>query len=81
LCVNPEHLKAVSMREAVLGGNNPAANNARKTHCVRGHPLSGDNVHFFRGKGGRTHRYCRTCKRMANAKASRERKEVNPPPV
>ena len=38
-CVNPSHLEAVSFRENVLRGVAPSAQNARKTHCIRGHKL------------------------------------------
>lgn len=39
LCVNPRHLEAVTWRENILRGEGPAAKNARKTHCLRGHLL------------------------------------------
>lgn len=57
-CVNPAHLEAVAHRVNVLRGDAPTARHARATHCVHGHPLSGDNVRAYRG--GRT---CRTCER------------------
>ncbi len=44
LCVNPNHLEAVTNKENILRGNGAPAINARKTHCVRGHPLSGSNL-------------------------------------
>jgi hypothetical protein len=44
-CVNPDHLEPVTHRENGLRGVGAAAVNARKTHCVRGHPLEGDNVY------------------------------------
>lgn len=58
-CVNPEHLEPVSNRENVLRGRGPTAVNSRKTHCVNGHPLSGDNLRP-RSDGGRR---CRECQR------------------
>lgn len=36
---------------------------AIKPNCIRGHPLSGDNVHF-RIRNGRKHRVCRACKKI-----------------
>lgn len=57
-CVNPAHLEAVTQRENNLRGIGPPAVNARKTHCVRGHPLSGDNVRIWGGA-----RWCRECRR------------------
>ena len=60
-CVNPSHLEAITMKENVLRGNGIAAQCARKTHCKRGHPLSGDNVHIHPMT---RQRICRACRRM-----------------
>lgn len=65
-CVNPEHLHAVAPLENKMRGNSPTAINARKTHCVHGHPLSGDNLYAHRRKDGTLKRECRTCRREAN---------------
>lgn len=57
-CCNPAHLEPVTRRENVL--RSPIANaavNARKTHCIRNHELSGANVRS-NSKGGRE---CVTC--------------------
>ena len=59
-CVNPAHLEAVTMQENQLRGYGASGKNARKTHCLRGHPLSGDNL--YRSKGGRR-RQCKECVR------------------
>lgn len=58
-CVNPHHLEAVTARENVLRGNAPSAVNAKKSHCLRGHPFCG--THFRVDSTGR--RICRVCKR------------------
>ena len=63
-CVNPEHLEQVSDRVNVLRGSGPAAVNARKTFCKRGHPLFGSNLSIRRGGARR----CLACHRSANAK-------------
>lgn len=60
-CVNPSHLEPVTTKDNVLRGVGVAAMNAEKTHCVKGHPLSGDNL-YTRGDGGRI---CRECNRIA----------------
>ena len=60
LCVNPEHLEAVSKRENTIRGVAPTAVNAAKTHCIRGHELAGDNLHISPRTGWRT---CRECRR------------------
>lgn len=56
ICVNPAHLEPVTPVENVLRGVGQPALNARKTHCLRGHELSGTNV--IKRKDGRE---CRTC--------------------
>src|SRR5262245_20695777 len=55
-CVNPNHLEPVTCRENLLRGTCPTAQNARKTHCPKGHELVGHNLMIWRGK-----RKCRTC--------------------
>lgn len=46
-CVNPDHLKVVTQRINLLNGKGPAAINARKTSCNRGHELTFDNVYVY----------------------------------
>lgn len=60
-CVNPEHLEPVTPRENTLRGIGVTAENANKTHCKSGHPLSGDNLWIEEGAGRR----CRACRREA----------------
>ncbi|MEU7240291.1 HNH endonuclease signature motif containing protein [Streptomyces sparsogenes] len=60
-CCNPKHLEQVTCYENVH--RSPiasAAVNAKKTHCKRGHPLSGENLLINEGGG----RVCRTCVRL-----------------
>ena len=62
-CVNPAHLEPVTRKENILRGEAPAAKNARKTHCKRGHPLSGQNL-VIKGHGAQPkYRACRICLR------------------
>jgi len=58
-CVNPDHLEPVTNRENVLRGIGPTAENARKTHCIRGHALTGENLYVNQGS-----RYCQACFRL-----------------
>lgn len=58
-CVNPDHLEPVTNRENILRGTSPSAVFARRTHCIRGHLLSGDNL-YIPPAGWRL---CRTCRR------------------
>ena len=62
-CVNPEHLEPVPPSVNILRGDGPPARNARKTHCLRGHVLSPDNLNPHH-----PNRECLIC--------SRERKRV-----
>jgi hypothetical protein len=60
-CVNPDHLEAVTHAEN-LSRRNGTSGPAPKTHCLEGHPLSGDNLIIrHRSSGGKLRRECRTC--------------------
>ena len=63
-CVNPKHLEAVTNKENVLRGNGLTAQNARKTHCIKGHPLSGDNL-MTRNYRNTVMRNCKICTRKS----------------
>lgn len=60
LCVNPDHLEAVTPRVNLLRGVGFSATNAKKTHCPQGHPYSGDNLRINSNTGGRI---CKACSR------------------
>lgn len=59
LCVNPNHLEAVTPRTNVLRSDSPSAINSKKTYCPQGHILSGENVYW---RGDRYGRECRICR-------------------
>lgn len=61
-CVRPSHMEPVTPRENALRGNSFSALNAKKTHCIQGHPLSGPNLKVTRPKSGNGQRQCRTCR-------------------
>lgn len=73
LCVRPDHLEVVTVRENTLRGVGCFAENARKTHCPAGHLLEGMNLYVVVCKDGRTHRRCRPCN-TARAREYRQRK-------
>ena len=56
-CVNPAHLEPVTSRVNIHRGEGFAGKNARKTHCLNGHPLSGDNL--LKSANSRVCRVCR----------------------
>ncbi len=60
-CINPDHLEAVTQKINNLRGMSPWAINARKTHCNKGHPLSGANFAMYKGRKGIRYRQCRKC--------------------
>ena len=61
LCVRPEHLEPVTLRENILRGNSIVAQLARQTHCKRGHPLSGPEADVY---VHHRERECRKCRRI-----------------
>lgn len=67
-CVNPDHLRLTTPRENTLRSEtNPTAINARRTECIHGHPLTGENLGWDRGK-----RRCKACNRIRINKARRD---------
>lgn len=69
-CINPWHLEAVSNRTNLLRGYGPSAICAKKTHCKRGHELTGDNVYMT----GRR-RSCRACRKACYARWRAENRD------
>lgn len=70
-CVNPDHLEIVTVKENVLRGIGLSAENARKTHCLRGHPLDGKNLMIYREKRG-----CKACKRKMERRRYAQLKSI-----
>lgn len=70
-CVNPEHLEPVTGIENTRRGIAPPAENARKTHCPVGHPLSGENLYVAPKTGYRACKACRTQRRREQTERQR----------
>lgn len=70
-CINPHHLEPVTARENVMRGNTPAAENAAKTACLRGHVFDEANT-YISPKGSRE---CRACRNAATTR-SKQRKAL-----
>lgn len=68
-CVNPNHLEPVTHRVNVLRGEGVAAQKSRQVTCLRGHPLSGENLIYRPDRG----RECRTCHRASLRRRKHER--------
>lgn len=57
VCVNPDHLQPVTDRVNVVErGHTIMARKARQTHCLRGHPLTEDNIYRYGSS-----RECKEC--------------------
>lgn len=69
LCVNPAHLEPVTYKENQRRGNSPMANQARQTHCKRGHALDETNTYVWHNL-----RRCRRCNADAQAAIRAERR-------
>ena len=65
-CVRPEHLEACSRAENI----NRGLLGVLKTHCVKGHELTEDNI--YRPPRGRRQRQCRTCRNESMTRFRRE---------
>lgn len=69
-CVNPDHLTSGTqldnMKDKVQKGRHYET---KKTHCLRGHPFSGSNLHIISSSGKRR---CRECDRIRHRKLFRE---------
>jgi hypothetical protein len=61
LCCNPLHLEEVSSRTNILRGEAPAAKNARKLLCDRGHPLDREGAYWYKNRNGQRVRVCKIC--------------------
>jgi hypothetical protein len=71
-CVNPDHLEPVSHRENVLRGENPMAQQARRTHCKRGHLFDEENTYLMHGRK----RVCKECRKLWDARRCAKDKEL-----
>lgn len=60
-CVRPSHLEVVTNKVNVRRGVGLTAQNAAKTHCIRGHELSPENIRSRPDRPER--RECRICHR------------------
>lgn len=70
-CVRPDHLEPVTRMVNVQRGLSPLVCGQwqrDKTHCPKGHPLSGDNLRVDRNRCGGPCRRCKAC-RLAQRKA------------
>jgi hypothetical protein len=76
-CVRPSHMRPMLAIEVLRTERCPSVANAKKTHCVHGHALAGENL-YLEG----TRRKCRTCFRARSRAlaASFHRRRRSPKP-
>lgn len=76
-CVNPAHLYpgtvVENVRDAVTRGR--VYHPPRKTHCLRGHVLEGDNLSTVNNQGRQVQR-CRQCENERSARRQREARQA-----
>ena len=78
-CCNPSHVRPVTKRENnVLNSLSPAAVNAQKIVCKRGHVLADQNLRTKQSRNS-TLRVCRTCTKEDAARRHRLFLSVHPP--
>lgn len=74
-CVNPAHLwwgtRFENMQDKVRKGRH---HSQAKTHCLRGHPLSGENLRI----NSNGHRVCATCRAETDLRYYRKTRCQNP---
>lgn len=57
VCVNPDHLEAVTLAE------NISRRFIEQTHCAKGHEFAGDNLRYSIKNDGHERRVCNACQR------------------
>lgn len=75
-CINPEHLEAVTPKVNTARSHSPSGLNARKTHCLNGHPFTPENTYL----GVRGRRSCKTCVLRRSEEAALRKKAMSPAP-
>ena len=71
-CVNPCHMQPVTRRVNTLRGVGWTAQQAAKTHCIRGHEFNDQNTYLVRGRN----RSCRKCNALSQRKVALKKKSV-----
>lgn len=77
LCIEPTHLFLGTQQDNIsdmMSKGHFGNQNTGKTHCLRGHPLSGANLYLY--KDG--HRRCIACLRQRDKKYKAAKKSSKP---
>jgi len=59
-CVNPDHLRVMTLAENILISNGITAQHKRKTHCPKGHEYTPENT-ILKKQSNSIGRWCRQC--------------------
>lgn len=79
LCVNPDHLEAVTTYENVHRGQRWSPERraaARRTHCKNGHLLTPENTYSWHLASGEVKRICRKCSAAWRRRYTKKRREA-----
>ena len=64
-CFNPQHLFVGTQRDNMLDKTAKGRHHeGKKTHCIKGHPFSGENLYIYPSG----YRHCKTCTRESDRK-------------
>lgn len=74
LCVNPDHLEAVTIGENVLRGPSIVGKKRGRLACPNGHTYTPESVYLYRG-----YRVCRHCRKLNVKKAMKRGKQWETP--
>lgn len=74
-CVNPKHLEPVTSRVNTMRGVGVTKQNALKTHCKHGHPLTQDNLSKKADPRYSSWRLCKACNRIRVARRYKQLKK------
>lgn len=75
-CVRPSHLEPVTHQENMRRSMNQSAQQARQTHCLRGHPFNEENT-FYQRRGSSWHRRCRACDALRHRAKRAKRRQAS----
>ncbi len=70
-CVNPTHLEPVTRKVNAQRGRN---SNREKTHCIKGHEYTADNIYWSIASNGQKSRQCRACAIKVQSRINKKRR-------
>ena len=81
-CFNPAHLSVGTQGDNMRDcSTKKRTANSKKTHCLLGHELAGDNLYVFTGANGRVMRTCKECRKTRIRLYMRKRRSLKHSPI